>query len=313
MWDYVGRFKREIKAYASWPKMSMANMDESTLVKTFEMLLERLGKIEDNQTELMRAIQESDEAKGADWIPGRVHCGFPVRIYRCCECPLTYPNIVLCIHIDFNDGVQAPLDNRVYWDWLFNGAHTFDINTFPPDVQAALKHIKQRQEEIDAVDPQGSSYDPRCEELGLFHGQRCGKMFMSEWMCTEVAKKACGNECQVSFAALNDTDVVALRFPHASKSNPVGLTDVMRSIAKLLGAFGASLNDVHSVELKRLQPHHWLLYLQLLNDFGDRHVDAAAEFKRLTKLQQRVLCENAKCPGDLFNTWCTDLQRWMDD
>ena len=289
-------------------------MEESTLVKTFEMLVERLGKIEDQQAEILQGMREAAEATGSSWLPGRIHCGFPVQIHKSeqMDLPLTSGRDFVSVRFEFKEPRDnGSLDETIYWDWLFYGKPVLDPSVFHEDLRAALTRVRQQQMDMDAADPEGDVYDPRCEELGLLHRQPWCKMFISEYVCREIVQRSC-SDCEVIFTLMSE-NVVALRFPDASPRKPVGLVEIMGALAQVLQAHGKGLQDVKSVHLATARANLALLYLLLLNNFGDREAAAYDEFKVLLWSQQLGVCGSAKDPGDLFHAWAEKLQRWIDE
>ena len=283
-------------------------MEESTLVKTFEMLVDRLGRVEAKQLEVLQALKEADEAKGDHWVPGRMHCGLPVRIYKHMQVPVTCPDRFVEMEIQMKGD---SLENRPYHAWINGKKSTFDPTVFAPEVRAALQRVRDDQEIYNLL---GAPYiyDPTCEDLGL--SSEGPDLEISAFVSQELARQSCKDACEI---LSTNGDSFLMRFPKASEKEPVWLADIMRVCVMILDSFGASLAEVGCVKLRCEDMSLLPLYraLQRADYAQDFELEEATRiYKALPRCLQINLTQRV-CADEhaLFRPWMDDLHAWMHE
>lgn len=135
-------------------------MEESTLLCAFEMLVERLGAIEAKQDGIIMSLREADEARDAAWVPGRIHCGHPVRIHKLCELPLTDSNVFVSVMLDWKDQRGLDSTGRHIGDGIHYLTHACIVVSFPGTTKRNPTGLADIMHKVsDALLAHGSSID----------------------------------------------------------------------------------------------------------------------------------------------------------
>lgn len=219
-------------------------MDESVLTRTFEMLVERLGRVEAQVTSVMDHLRHQDDERSGV-IHGPTH-GFPGEIRKHYTGPVSDND---CVLVDFVTRDTYP--TMAFCQWLA------DERALPEALTAALEAAPGTAEMRKMIDDdRGVSMAWTCGELGLAGAP--AQRSVHAQVATRLA--------QSQGALYVDDDMVLLR-------GPATISGAMGSFNEVLKVCGVEPGQIHGpVQLYRLSAAEAALYVEL----NDRDLTAAS-------------------------------------